>query len=125
MNGLSTAQILVNNAAIAYIPNSLKIKDGLGDTKVRPEVVGKGQVQNVVTEDAETKKGSVKFSIASTIENAENVREWKSLFDANVLEVVTEGYQRTFTAATLVNDPEISIAADGVIDLEWESDPAS
>ena len=47
------------------------------------------------------------------------------LLSTNVVQIVDDNIQRSFTSATLVNDYELELQADGKISLEWNADPAS
>ncbi len=121
---LSGSQLTVDNDVIGYMANSLKYDLGNPERKVDPQVVGNGAVFNVVSEDISTQKSKVMFDLKSTTENELLVSTWNTNSDANVIKVISpEGVARVFESAALINKPEFDTGADGVISIEFESNP--
>ena len=124
---LNDITILVNNTAVAYTADSLSWKDGLGDYAIRNAVVGGGQTEQVFSQDLASKKGMVKMSMPSTVENEANKRAWKINKNANVIELIGpsgSGFSKIFTQAAILEDPETNAATDGDIEINFESNPA-
>ena len=124
---LNDITILVNNTAVAYTADSLSWKDGLGDYSIRNAVVGGGQTEQVFSQDLSSKKGMVKFSMPSTVENEGNKRAWKVLKNGNVIELIGpsgSGFSKVFTQGAIIGDPETNASTDGDIEIEFESNPS-
>ena len=119
--------LLVNNAQVAYTPDSLSWKDGFGEYSVRNAVVGGGQTEQVFSKDLSTKFGMVKFSMPSIPENEDNKRAWKTSDNNNVVELIGptgSNFTKIFTQASILADPETNAATDGDIEIEFSSNPA-
>lgn len=124
---INDVAILVNDVQVAYSANSLSWKDGFGEYQVRNAVVGGGQTEQVFSQDLETKFGMVKFSMPTTAENEALKRAWKANDNNNVVELVGAGnnsFTKVFTQASILDDPESNAATDGVIEIEFNSNPA-
>jgi len=120
--------VLVNNTQVPYTADSLSWKDGFGTYVTRNAVLGGGQTERIFSKNLESKKGMVKFSMPSIIANEAHKRAWKSNDDQNVVELVGptgSGWSKVFTGAAILEDPETSAAADGDIEVEFESNPAT
>lgn len=121
--------ILVNNDIVAYEANSLSYSDGFGEYSTRNAVIGGGQTEQVFSEDLATKFGMVKFSLPSTAESLKLVREWKSNRNNNVVELpgsaTADGFSRAFTQAGIQGEPEFNLSADGTVEVEFRSNPAT
>jgi hypothetical protein len=119
--------ILVNNDQIAYEADSLSWKDGFGEYSIRNAVVGGGQTEQVFSKDLASKKGMVKFSMPSTVENESFKRAWKSNDNNNVVELIGpsgSNFAKIFTQGAILDDPETNAATDGAIEIEFNSNPA-
>lgn len=119
--------ILVNNDQISYSADSLSWKDGFGDAEVVNEIVGGGQTDPVYSEDLTSKVGMVKFSMATTAANDALKRAWKANKNNNVVELLgsaDENFQKIFTQAAILEDPEANAATDGKIEIEFKGNPA-
>jgi len=120
--------ILVNDEQVAYTADSLSWKDGFGEYQVRNAIVGGGQTEQVFSQALDTKFGMVKFSMPSTPENEALKRSWKVNLNNNVVELVgsqASGFTKIFTLACLLDDPETNAAADGNIEVDFNTNPAS
>ena len=127
-NQLNNVAVLVNNDIIAYEANTLSYDDGFGEFSVRNAVIGGGQTEQVFSEDLATKFSMVKFSMPSTEDAAKLVREWKVNQNNNVVELQssTGGAQftRIFTQSSIQGNPEVNLATDGSVEIEFRSNPA-
>lgn len=125
---IADALVTVNNNPVAIIPNSLSFKEGLGEQKVRAASAGGGNVEQIYANDIETNFGMVKFSLPSTIANVEVVRAWKVNRNQNLVQIVATNadgtLSRTFSQASLLNDPEANLTSEGNIEVEFNSNPA-
>ena len=122
--GLDNPTLIVNGIAIAIKPNSGVIRDGEGEYTVRTASAGGAKVEMVFTRNIETARGMVKFSLYTTVSNANSVKEWKLNQDTNVVQAVAPNFSRTFNNATMINDPDINMGHEGEIEVEFESDSA-
>ena len=124
---LNDITIMVNNVPVAYTADSLSWQEGLGESSSRNAVVGGGQTEKIFSKDLSSKFGKVKFTMPSTVENVDNARAWKINDDANVVELIgpnDSGFSKIFTGGSISNDPEISAATDGNVEIEFETNPA-
>lgn len=124
---LNDINVIINNKTIFYVADSLTWVLGLGEYASRNAVVGGGQTEKIFSKDLASKIGKVKLSIPSTEEGLADMRAWKTNDDENVVELVGPSgtnFTAIFTKAGIMNDPEISAATDGNIEIEFESNPA-
>ena len=124
---LNNVTLLINNEQIAYIANSLKISDGFGTYESINVVLGGGQTEKIFAEDLESRISKISFSMPSTVEAHNLKRQWKSNLDNNVIEVIGpsgSGFTAVFTQASMMNDPDTVFGKDGVIEPEFEANPA-
>jgi len=122
---LVNPNVTINNAAVLYEPNSISYTEGKGERTVRTHTTGGGQRETVVSEDISTQRSKVKFSILSTVENIKALKGWQELKDSNGITLSSKGFTRTSPRAIIVNDPDVNISVDGMVEVEFESDPAS
>lgn len=123
---LSESVIEVNNESIGIVPNTLMFTEGLGEQTVLPVSEGGGRVSQVYANDLETAFARVSFSMRTTVDNVEAVRQWKVNKNRNVVIVAADDGEgndliRTFTQASLTSDYEVNIQADGVIEVEFQT----
>lgn len=121
---LSSIVVEVNDNQVGIVANSLRFTEGLGMQTVRAVSEGNGKVSQVYSQDVEESVGKVMFSLHTTIDNIALAREWKELLNANLVVLNAtdkEGndMQRAYTQMAMLNDPEITIAADGNIEVEF------
>jgi hypothetical protein len=125
---LADATVMVNDIILAIVPNSLKFTEGFGEQNMRSASLGNGKTEQVYSRDVETALSKVMFDLHTTPENAESARGWKSKGNQNVVGIAgstAEGdLTRTVIAAAMVNDPEIEIATEGVINVEFMGNSA-
>ena len=118
--------ILVNNNPVAIIPNSCVFDEGKGETNVRNQNAGGGSNEVVVSEDAEQEIGKITFELANTVKNIDLARGWKRNPGLNVVELTGEvgnqSFERVFNSASVTNNYEVTLSADGNIPIEWMGD---
>jgi len=119
MVAITKPGIVVNGAAIKIKPNSVKFKEGFGNTKVRPQTTGGGNVDMVPTEDIETKIGMISFTMLATVENIDAKRAWQAQPGANTVQMVQGGFSRTLKLGTIEEDPEMQTGVDGEFEVSF------
>jgi hypothetical protein len=121
--GLSNPTVQVNNTTISITPKSFKYKSGKGNKSVKVYSTGGSQTENVISENADSKKSSVQFSIASTKDNVDLISEWQDSSAGVTITAVDGDWSKTFRFMYLVEDPETPVGADEVIPLKFEGTP--
>ena len=117
-------QLFINDESVAIQGNSLRMKDGSGDKVINPQVSGTS-VDVIEAVDYTTAKSMVSFDLLSTVENEALVRGWKSNGLGNVIKyVASTGVTKVFQKMCMYVDPEINVASDGVISVEFEGSQA-
>ncbi|MDH3325174.1 MAG: hypothetical protein OEM38_00490 [Gammaproteobacteria bacterium] len=125
MVALASPTVVVNGDVVAIKPNSLKFKEGQGDRNVRTQSTGGGAVTQVITEDVETQRGMVSFTVLTTSDAVEKSRTWQRNKEANTIEISDRGgFARSFQSAIIVSDLEKALGADQDFEVEFESKPA-
>lgn len=128
LQALSVPTIKVNNDVIGLVPNTFKYTSGDGDVTVRAASTGGINVVSVHTQDADTMKSTVMFSVFVTTDNILKVRDWKAAVAGNTVTATQRGigtqkdFSLAFKGMSVTNDPEINAAADGVIEIEMAGD---
>lgn len=129
MLGLSVPTIKVNNDVIAIVPNTFKYVSGDGDVTVRGASTGGGNALAIHTQDAETMVSKVMFSVHSTADMIERIRDWKAGVAENSIDAIQRNaavggkdFSIAFRNMSMTNDPEVVAAADGVIEIEMAGD---
>lgn len=122
---LSDATVVVNNEAIATVPNTISFTEGLGEQNVKAASVGGGAVEPVYSNDLQSNFSMVKFELNSTPENIDLARKWKVNRNNNVIQIIGETLEgtvtRTFAKAALTGNYEIGIGSDSTIPLEFKA----
>ena len=125
---LNNLSFYVNGQQIPYEPDSLSWTEGFGTYNIRNVVVGGSQTEQVFSEDIKSKFSTVKVSLPSTIEASSYIRTWKNNLNNNVVEIIGtvdgQDISRIFTKAAIQDDPEIKVATEGTLEIEWRSNPA-
>lgn len=125
---LSDASVLVNDEVVGIIPNTLKYTEGFGEQKVRTMSIGGGAVEQLFSRDLESAYSKATFDLPTTPENIALARAWKANGNLNSVQIAGKTVEgdltRTFTQAVFVSDPEIEIATEGVINVEFNSNAA-
>lgn len=126
--GLALPTIEVNDRVISYKPNSLTYKGGLGDLVVRHQTAGEGVGEEVLTEDAETKIGMVKFTLLAETGNTDLANEWMRAsrdLAGVTIRLSAEGFTRSFRNMRVTTEPEISLGSEGEFEIEFMGGVAS
>jgi len=118
---LYSPEVVVNNEPINIVPATFSYKDGFGEDTVS-SVANGTNVENIISTDLTTKKGMIKFSVASTASNAVLLRILKNQPGGIVIKVsdAKSDFTRTLTSGPLISDPEVQLQNEGVIELEFE-----
>jgi len=121
---LSNPTIVVNNTAVAIVPNSFAYTEGFGEQELQVQSAGGGSVQSVLANNVETNLSMIKFSLHNTAENIDLARTWKTNANNNAITITGEGLNRSVNNAALTNDYEVNLGADTTIDIEFKGDAA-
>ena len=121
---LSNPTVIINNTAVAIVPNTFGYTEGFGEQELKVQSAGGGSVQTVLSNNVETNLSMVKFEMRNTAENIDLIRTWKSNSNANAITVTGEGLNRAFNNAALTNDYEVNLGSDTTISIEFKSDAA-
>ena len=122
---LVNAQILINNIAIPYVPNSLKFDLGLGEQNVKAVAGGGGTSDSVYFQDVETNIGKVSFEMFSTDLSVETHKDWKALGNANVIQINGENDVTIFFSfMAQTNRVEFEVGNDKMVSFEFMGNPA-
>lgn len=124
---LNDVSIIVNNEKIGYVPNSLSMTYGFGESELRTVVVGNGIIDHDFSEDLESRVSMVKFSLRTTSDNINKFKVWKGNRSNNALRLVGAsgtGFDAFVTSAAIMNDPEINFQSDGQIEIEFKGNQA-
>ena len=122
---LSDPSVVMNNDAVYIMPNTFSYKEGFGEQTVKNQSAGNGVFDQLYSDNAETKIGGFKFSIAATVANIALARQWKANGNLNattVTETASDGtLTRNFSGVALTNDYDVNLQTDGVLELEFMS----
>ena len=124
---LSVPAVIINGDTYKIVPNSLVVTLGLGETNVRAASMGGSAVESIHTRNAENMIGKFSFDIYVESDAARNLQTWNKNIGTNTLEAVSTAGSVTKTyglpQASLMNDPDIALSADGVISIEFAGSP--
>lgn len=129
MDVLADPSIVVNDAPINIVPNSVVYKEGAGEQTVRAASTGGGNTTQVYSNNVETNFGMVKFEFFPAPQDINFFRQVKKNLNNNVV-VLTgttadgKSLRRTFNRSSLLTDYEVSLGTDTTVELEFNSDPA-
>ena len=124
-NALVNPQIIINNTAIPYVPNSLKIDLGLGEQDVKAVAGGGGTTDSVYFENVESNISKVAFEMYTKDLSIELHQDWKALGNANTVEVVEpNGVAMSFPFMAHTNKVEFEIGNDKMVSIEFMGNPA-
>ena len=126
---LSDATLYINNEVVPIIPNTLLYTEGKGEQKMRVASVGGGAIEQIFSTDVEGNLSKVNVSIPSDPDSINNARAWKTLLNANLVQIAGKTpdgktLTRTFTQAAVMNDYEVALGSETDISLEIMSNPA-
>ncbi len=124
---LSDVTIEVNDEPVGIEPNSLSWTEGFGAAMVRAASTGGGGTELILGRDISEAMSTVKFEIATTIENAELVRGWIANLGGIAIEISAsfggKKLTRTLSQGSVTNVPEFNAASDGTIEVEFTGNP--
>lgn len=125
---LNDPQVTLNDELVTIVGNSVSYTSGDGERSIKAAGTGGGKGVLTISENVETKISTAKFAVFSTVENADNIDQAIKRINNNVLVIAgTDPFgnslRKTFTNATVTNDPEFNLQQDGQIDVEMASDP--
>jgi hypothetical protein len=121
---LANPVVEVNNTIIAIVPNSLSFKDGKGNKTMRSQSSGGNAITIVVTTDAETKKGMVKFTLITTKQNDDLKSEWQDAVDGVAIRLSDGNWSKSFRRMHIMEEPEVTTGAEGSTEITFEGQPA-
>jgi hypothetical protein len=116
-------QIRVNNETFAIVPGTLKITLGKGESLLKPQSTGNGEITMVYSEDIETKIANSSMSVYSTAEKVDKIIELKDNKFNNYITINSKSLNVVLKDAVLMNDPEITMGNDGQAGLEFSGKP--
>lgn len=123
---ISVPTLFVNNIPFKIASNTASVKLGKGTKTVRTASLGGGAVQIIVTENAEDKFGEIKISLFVDSESIAIAKSWADQIGTLFVALIQPGdIPLTMGNATLTNDPEWSLTADGVAECIFQGDPIS
>lgn len=122
-NGLSDPSVELNSVGIEIIPGTLSLKTGRGDRTVRTQSAGGGAVSVVVTDNVETQKGMVKFSLSNTAYHQELIRTANSPA-GNTIRIYQDESVYNFSSMHIIAEPEWVYGADSSVEISFEGPPA-
>lgn len=122
---LANPVVRINDETISIVPNTFNPTLGGGEINVRAASAGGNSIDPVHTANAETKISTWMFEIYSTPANIRNIKGWQNGIGQNTvagIETLGDGtsISLSLTQASLVNDPELNLSADGTISLEFK-----
>jgi hypothetical protein len=127
---ISNPQVVINNVAVAIVPNSLDFTEGFGEQKQRVQSAGGGSVSVAYADNVESHFSKVKFKILNTAGNIALARSWKTNANANAITISSpsstdsNGMSRSFSNCALISDYEVGLGVDSVLDLEFHCSAA-
>lgn len=121
---LSTPTLEINDQPVAYVPNTIVFKPGLGDRTVKPQCAGGNSIEIVISENAETKASMVKFQLKDTAENIDLSKGWTNNINGNTIRIYQGEASYSFRHMVVTTEPENKTGTDGSIDLEFMGTPS-
>ena len=124
-NGISLPTIIVNNENITISAGSSNFKRGKGDRTFRVGSVGGGATESVFTENGDTKKGMIKFSVFPTKAMIDKIESWQDEDNNNTVQIIdnNNNFDKTCQHAGILEDPDVALGADTLIEIIFEGDP--
>lgn len=124
-NKLTDVAITLNDAKLPYVPNTLSFTEGLGEVMVEVATAGNGALEGVTSVDVSTKIPMAKFALFPTPEAIEAALQAKRQPGLNRLVLTGKNasgsLKRTFVEASVTNDYEVQLTADGNIEIEMKA----
>ncbi len=128
---ITNPEVVINGSPVAIVPNSCKFDEGQPKKNIRAAAVGDTLVQDF-SQNIEEAFSKFSFQLLPSVDNINLVKALQVLNNTNLVTITgTEtvlGAEkqliRTFNNATITNQPEVNLGADGIIEVEWMSDAA-
>lgn len=125
---ISDPQITVNDELWDIKGNSASYQNGTGERSVTAAGTGGGKSQLVISENVETKVAGCKFAVPADAVSIDRAEQADKRLNNNVVRIsgtdpAGNSIRKVFTNAIIMNNPEYNLKQDGVIELEWASDP--
>ena len=125
---LNDPQVTLNDELLPIVGNSVSFTTGDGERSIKAAGTGGGRGVLTISENVETKISTAKFSVFTTVRNVDTIEQAIKRLNNNVLVLAgTDPFgnnlRKTFTNATIMNNPEFTLQSDGQIDVEISSDP--
>ncbi len=111
--------IRINNETFQIVPNTVRMVTGKGESLVKPQSSGNGEIDTVYSEDVETKIGKLMVSVYATEDKIDKILELKDNRNNNYITLNTNVKNFVIKDAALINDPEITLGNDGQAELEF------
>lgn len=121
---LSNPTIEIDNEIISIIPGTFGYKKGTGDKVVTVESAGGNSVEIIVTDNAETKKSSAKFSLKSTIKHIDHLATWSNAPNGVSIRASELEHVENFNHMFITTEPTIETGADASFEVMFEGAPA-
>jgi len=116
---------IVNDNAVAFIPNSITYDEGLGEYKVMTQTSGGGQTEQIFAQDVETAFSTVKVSLKNTSDNIALALQWKNNLNANTITLSSPNFNRAFNNMALTNNYEVQLGSETMLALEFKGNRAA
>lgn len=125
---LNDPQVTLNDELLTIVGNSVSYTTGDGERSIKAAGTGGGKSVLTISENVESKISTAKYSVFSTVTNADIIEQSIKRLNNNVLVIAgTDAFgnslRKTFTNAVITNNPEFNLQQDGQIDVEMSSDP--
>ena len=122
-NAMYDPEIRINNETFSIVPGSASYISGAGESSVRAQSSGNGEVTMVYSEDVTTKIAKFKVSVYATAEKLKKIKELKTNKANNYVTINDIDVQEVLTDAAIINDPEFNFSNDGEVEIEFAGKP--
>ena len=120
---ITDPKVISDEGTVLIVPNTVSFTEGLGTRTVSVQSAGAGALEGVIADDVSTHIATIKFSMENTVANIATAKKWRTKEGAIALTLIGKtpdgSLKRTFQGATMTNDPEIALTADGNIECEF------
>ena len=116
-------EIRINNLTFAVVPNTTKVVTGQGESSLKAQSTGNGEVSMVYSEDVESKVAKLMVSVYVSAEKIDSIINLKKNRSNNYVAINDTAVNLILKDATLTNDPEMTLGLDGQAELEFSGKP--
>ena len=121
---INDAAVIINGTNVALEVNTVSFTEGEGEQSYRALSTGGGGVIANKVANLESKFPKVMMSLPCDKNSVDLARSWKQNFGRNEIQISgisPDGqiFNRVFIGASITNDYEVPLSAEGTIDLEW------